>query len=527
MDDTAPNTSHGPLAWMAHNPVAANLLMLIFLVGGFILMTRVTQEVFPEFTTDIIRVTVPYPGASPEEVEQGIVLSIEDGVRGLEGVKRVTATAAEGAGIVVIELLASAEPFKTLQDVKNQIDRISSFPEDAERPVVSLVESRRTVVSLLVYGDEEPRRLRALAERVRDDLSQRPGITLVELGLAPPLEIAVEIPDDRLREYGLTLEGVAELIRRSALELPAGEVKTAGGAILLRTQERRDFGREFLDLPVATNADGSVVRLEDVAVIRDAFQESDEESRYNGKPAIFVNVFRVGDESPQSVSAAARNYIEEVTPQLPKTVGITVWRDRSEIYQDRMHLLLKNAALGLVLVLALLGLFLEVRLAFWVTLGIPVSVLGCFLFFPLTGATINMISLFAFIVTLGIIVDDAIVTGENIYEKREQGLPEAEASVEGVREIAAPVLFAVLTNIVAFLPLFFVPGMSGKFFGQIPAVVVTVFLVSLVESLLILPAHLAHRPSQHPFWVRVNRPRDRCAAWLAYATERWYAPAVE
>jgi multidrug efflux pump subunit AcrB len=511
---------------MAGNTVAANILMLIFLLGGLIFASQVKQEVFPEFSTDIVSISVPYPGASPEEVEKGIVLSIEDGVRGLEGVKKVTSIANEGAANITVELLTSADPGKALQDVKNEVDRITSFPEDAERPIVSLIESRRQVISLLVYGDQELSALKELADRVRSELVQQDGVTLVELGLAPDPEIAIEISGENLRRYGLTLDGVAEIIRRSALELPAGEVKTKGGQILLRTQERRNYGSEFFSIPITATNDGAVVRLGDIAKIVDGFEDTEKEATFNGQQAIFINVYRVGDETPQGVSEAVRQYIEELQKSLPDSVGLRIWRDTSETYQDRMKLLMKNAVLGLTLVLVLLGLFLEPKLAFWVTLGIPISVLGCFLFIPITGASINMISLFAFIVTLGIIVDDAVVMGENIYEKREQGMSYMRASIEGAREVAMPITFAVLTNIVAFLPLFFVPGISGKFFRQIPSVVVGVFIVSLIESLFILPAHLSHKSKDRKWFRFLKPPREACSAYLAHVIKNFYSPAV-
>ena len=517
----------GPIAWMARNSVAANLMMVVFLLGGFIIAKQVKQEVFPEFSTDIISVAVPYPGASPEEVEQGIVLSIEDGVRGLDGVKRVTSTSFEGAGSVIIELLTSANRSKVLQDVKNEVDRIQSFPEDAERPIVSLIESRREVVNLLVYGEQDIRNLRRLAERIRDDLVQRPGVTLVQLGVAPPLEIAIEIPQEQLRRYGLTLEGVAQQIRKSALELPAGELRTESGQILLRTQERRDYGREFMDIPVSTSSSGTIITVGDVATVKDGFEEVDKEATFRGMPAIRVNVYRVGEETPQSVSETVREYIEELQEELPEDVGLTIWRDSSLIYQDRIGLLMKNAILGLILVLCLLSFFLEPHLAFWVTLGIPISILGCFLFIPFTGASINMISLFAFIITLGIIVDDAVVMGENIYEKRQQGLSIMRAAIEGAREVATPITFAVLTNIIAFMPLFFVPGISGKFFRQIPAVVVGVFIISLIESIFILPAHLSHKNRDNAFWRLLNKPRKFFSPKLQYHIENHYTPAID
>ena len=520
-------SNKGPIAWMARNTVAANLMMMIFLIGGYIIAGKVTQEVFPEFSSDIISVAVPYPGASPEEVEQGIILSIEDNIRGLDGVKQVTSTAAEGYGVVYVELLKGIDPNKMLQDVKNEIDSITSFPEDSEKPKVSLIDIRKRVVSLVIFGNQTETALRNLAEEVRDDLLQGKDVTLVELGLARPLEISIEIPSKLLRSYNLTLEEVASKIRQTALELPAGEIKTSSGQILLRTKERRNFGLEYLDIPIKSTNDGStIVRLKDIAVINDTFKDSDEEARLNGKRAIRVNVFRVGDESPQSVSKAVREYIAAKKNTLPDDIEMLVWDDTSVVYKDRVNLLLKNALMGLTLVLILLGLFLEPRLAFWVTLGIPISILGCFLFVPWTGATINMISLFAFIISLGIIVDDAVVMGENIYEKRQEGLPTLQAAIEGAREVATPVTFAVLTNIVAFMPLFFVPGVSGKFFRQIPAVVVGVFIVSLIESLFILPAHLSHHREPGKIVKKISEPGKVFSKWLEEFISNRYIPFV-
>lgn len=516
----------GPIAWMAGNRVAANLLMLLFLAGGLVVSTRVKQEIFPEFSADTITVSVLHRGASPAEVEQGVILSVEDQVRGLDGVKEVTAVATESRGVVTVELLSGTDTGKALQDVKNAVDSILSFPEEAERPVVSLVEIRNHVLTILVHGDHDEQTLRDVAERVRDDLLQRPGITLVELSAARPLEIAIEVPQRHLRAYGLTLGDVAREVREAAIELPAGGMKTTGGEILLRTQERRDFAREYADVPVASAPDGSRILVGDIADVVDGFEDTDQEATYDGRRAIGVQVYRVGAETPQSVSDSVAAYVAETAPTLTGGVGLTIWGDRSEIYRGRVNLLLKNASLGLVLVLLLLGLFLDPKLAFWVTLGIPISILGSFLFIPFTGASINMISLFAFIVTLGIVVDDAVVVGENVYEHRQRGVPFLRAAIDGAKEVSAPVCFAVLTNIVAFFPLFVVPGQTGKFFMQIPAVVVAVFVVSLVESLFILPAHLSHQSAETRFWQRLNRPRRVFARLLERAIERGYAPLL-
>ncbi|MYH02456.1 MAG: efflux RND transporter permease subunit [Nitrospira sp. SB0675_bin_23] len=505
----------GPIAWMTHHTVAANLVMLIFILGGLLISTNVKQEVFPEFKVDMIRVFVAYPGASPEEVEQGIILSVEDVVRGLDGVKEVTSTASEGRAKVEIELIDGVNADNVLQDVVNEIDSIQSFPELAEKPMISLAEVRNQVLMVLVHGNQEEQTLREVAERVRDDLLQRPGITLVELGAIRPREIAVEVPQRHLRAYGLTLNRIGKEIGEAAIELPGGGVKTASGEVLLRTQERRDFGREFAEIPIASTPDGAIITVGDIATITDGFEDVDEEAFYNGQRTVQVKVFRVGQETPQSISENVYAYLEELRPELPEGIGLAVWNDRSEIYRDRMYLLLKNAFLGLILVLLLLGLFLDIKLAFWVTVGLPVSIIGSFLFIPLTGASINMISLFAFIITLGIIVDDAVVAGEIIYQKREQGLPLLNAAIVGAREIAGPITFAVLTNIAAFLPMFFVPGDLGNFLRQVPSVVVAVFVVSLIESLFVLPAHLGHTRELSGFWKTLDRPR------------RWFSQAMQ
>ncbi len=514
--DTYPIPS-GPIAWMARHTVAANLVMLIFILGGLLVSTQIKQEVFPQFEVDVIRVSVTYPGASPEEVEQGIILSIEDAVRGLDGVKKVTSTASEGSALIQIELLNGINTNSTLQDVNNEVEGIQSFPELAEEPIISLVEVRHQVLTLMVYGHQEEQILRDVAERIRDDLLQRSGITLVELGIARPREISVEVPQRHLRAYGLTLDRIAQEIREATIEIPGGGVKTTSGEVLLRTQERRDFGQEYAEIPIASTLDGATIRVKDIATIKDGFEDTDEEAFYNGQRAIQVKVFRTGNESPQSVSDSVHEYLKELQAELPAGIGLAVWNDQSEIYQDRMQLLLKNAAIGLILVLLLLGLFLDLKLAFWVTLGLPTAIIGSFLFIPMTGASINMISLFAFIITLGIIVDDAVVAGEIMYQKREEGLPFLQAAIAGAQEIAGPITFAVLTNIAAFLPLFFVPGTMGNFMRQIPAVVVAVFVVSLIESLFILPAHLAGTKNSSPFWHTMDRPR----IWFSQHMERF------
>jgi multidrug efflux pump subunit AcrB len=516
----------GPISWMAQNSVASNLLMFVLIVGGLLVASRVKREVFPEFELDIVQVSVVYPGASPEEVEEGVILSIEDEVRSLDGIKQVTSSSFEGRGIVNIELLRGVDNGNVLQNAKNVVDSIQSFPEEAERPIVSLLERRRNVISLLISGTVDRKILRALAEEIREELIQEEGITLVELKAIPPLEISVEIPAAKLRAYNLRLEQVADLVRLTALDLPGGGVKTPGGEVLLRTKERRDYAEEFKDIAVVSNPDGTQVTLADIAEVKEIFQETDEEAFFNGDPAVRLDVFRIGDQDPLTIAGSVQRFVKEKNRQLPSSVQLTTWDDRSEVYRDRIYLLLKNASIGLILVFLFLGLFLEPVLAFWVTLGIPISIIGSFLFIPWTGVSINMISLFAFIVTLGIVVDDAILVGENVYHKREKGMPYLKASIFGSRQISGPVTFAVLTNIVAFLPLLFVPGPSGKLFMQIPTIVIAVLVVSLVESLYVLPSHLTHEYRLKGFWRWINVPNQVFEGFLKRFIDGVVAPQL-
>ncbi len=518
----------GPLAWMAENAVAANLLMLTFLVGGFMSISRIRQEVFPTFEIDIIRVNVAYPGASPSEIEQGILFASEDAVRGLDGVERVTSSAVEGMGSIVAELLSDADGSKVLQDIKNEIDRITSFPEEAEEPVVSLVVVRRPVLSVIFYGDVEEATLRRIAESAKSDIALDPRITLAEVSGARPLEISIEVPLGKLREHNLTLGAMAELVRKTSVELGGGGIKTPGGERLVRVDERRDYGSEYADIPVLSRPEGSRLLLGDVADIKDGFADIDQVTIYKGKRAVNLTVYRVGDEDPVSVSKAAHEFVERLNLSLPGTVSTAVVHDRSDIYRDRMSLLIKNAVMGLMLVMLVLSLFLEVRLAFWVMLGIPISFVGCLLFLPYLDVSLNMVSLFAFIIAIGIVVDDAIVVGESIYYERENGKSGVAAAVRGVRGVSVPVVFAILTNIIAFLPLLFVPGMMGDLWRDIPTVIIVIFIISLVESLLILPAHLAHQRPQSAsrFWKAVEAPQLVLGKGLNRFTENLYKPFV-
>lgn len=519
----------GLLAWMVNNHVAANLLMLILVIGGLLTALNIKQEVFPEYDLDIIDISVSYPGASPEEVEEGIILAVEEEIRGLEQIERITSVAKEGVAGISVELLTGVDPNKTLQDIKSAVDRITSLPDDAERPVISLKTRRREVLRIALYGDMDEQTIYAFANTVREELLDLPEITQVELrGLREP-ELSIEVPQHILRAYGITLDDIADVIRQRAVDVPAGGIKTKGGEILLRTTERRDFAGEFRDLTVISRDDGTEVSLGELAAITEGFADTDREAYYNGKRAALLYVYRTGDQTPKDISRAVHGYIDALSATLPQGVGIAVYRDRSDLYQDRLNLLLGNGALGLALVLITLGLFLELRLAFWVAMGVPISIIGSFLVLAFLGGSINMVSMFAFIITLGIVVDDAVVVGENIFHKRQSTeLSPAAASIAGVREMEAPVFIAVATNIIAFLPLLFVSGSTGRFFAILPAVVIAVFLISLLECLFVLPAHLAYENREKSGGLL--KTLDRVPAWcgrrLDNFTGRFFAPAL-
>ena len=529
MSDSPKPIHRGLIGWMTCNRVTPNLFMIVCLVGGFFFALRIKQEVFPEFELDMVNIIVPYPGASPEEVEQGIVLAVEEAIRGLDGIKEVSATAAEGVGMVTAELLDGVNTQRLYQEIRQEVDRITTFPQDAERPEVRMVTRRREVVRMQIYGDVSEWVIRELAEQVRDALLQTPGITQVDLVGVRGYEVQVLIDQDTLRRYGLTPAAVAARIRAAAVELPGGHIETRGGEVLLRVMERRDWAKEFASIPIITTPAGTVLALGDIAQVVDDFEDVDKMATFDGKRAVGIAVFRVGDQTPIGVSEATRKAMQQIENQLPPGVSWCITRDDSEIYRQRLELLIKNGLWGLLLVLLLLGVFLEIKLAFWVTMGIPISFLGAFLFLPAVDVTINMVSMFAFIIALGIVVDDAIVVGENIYEYRNKGMGYLEAAVQGARDVTLPVVFSVLTNIAAFVPLLFVPGVAGKFWKVIPLVVITVFSISLTESLLVLPTHLAHqRPhSKNRMAVFVHRLQQAFSRTFERFIEGVFAPFMD
>ena len=488
MDDSR----HGVIAWFARNSIAANLLMLLLIGGGLWTAATMQKEVYPNFDLDTVEVRVGYPGAAPTEVEQGIVLPVEEAVRGVQGIKEVTSSAREGSGTVTIELVTGVDRMKVYQDIDQAVSRIRTFPDDIDQPQVELQVERQGVMDLQLYGEVDPWTLRILGERLRDQLLSHPGITQVELSRARDYETRVEIPQRTLREYGLTLGEVARVLEDSSRDVPAGSLETSGGEILLRLQERKQWAEDFADVVVLTSAEGSQVTLGDIATITDDFEESGFQGLFNQVPSVALQVYRVGKESPLKIAAAVEAVLGDFESSLPPGVEWRIDNSAAEDFADRLSLLLENGGYAVLIVLAILALFLEARLAFWVMMGMIISFVGGIVFLPVIGESINMVSMFAFLVVLGIVVDDAVVVGENVYEYRRRGMGHMQAAIRGTRDIARPVVFSILTNVIAFVPLLYLPGTTGKFWWPLPAVVIVVLLVSLFEALCILPAHLAH-----------------------------------
>jgi multidrug efflux pump subunit AcrB len=501
------------IAWFAENHVAANLLMLFILVAGLVTGVGIKLEIFPETELDRVSITVAYPGASPSEVEEGVVRRIEENVAGLEGIRRIDSVSREGTGSVTIEVMKGWDIKKLLDEVKSEVDRITTLPEEAEEPVIREITRRIQVISVAVYGQVPEASIKHIAQTIKDDLTNIEGITLAELAAVRDNEIHIDISEKTLRKYGLTLGAVADAIARSSLDLPAGSVDAREGEVLIRTKGRRYYADQYRNVPVITRPDGTRVRLGQIAELKEGFADVDLFAQFQGKPAAIINVYRVADQSALDVAAKVRNYVKRIDETLPQGIRAEYYQDMSTILKSRIELLMKNLLLGLVLVSLLLGVFLNARLAFWVTLGIPISFSFGLMLLPYYNVSLNMLSLFAFIMVLGIVVDDAIIVGENVFRQQEEGVGRLKAAVDGTYDVGRPVVFSVLTTMVAFWPLLMAGGTMGKLMRNIPVVVILVLLGSLVESLLILPAHLARSRAAYRAGARPKR-MTRLLNWI-------------
>jgi multidrug efflux pump subunit AcrB len=480
------------VAWFAENHVAANLLMVLIVVAGLAALPTVQQKSFPDIDIEVIQIGVTYLGASPEEVEEGVCIRIEEAIQATDGIEKLTSTATEGACGVSAELIPGYPVDRALSEIKNNVDAITTFPVETEKPIVSHYQIRRNALQLALSGEASEEALKLLGEQVRDEITALPGVTQVELEATRNYEISIEVPEESLQRHGLTFDEVVRAVRRGSLDRPGGSIKTDAGEVLLRAKGQAYSGREFDEIVVLTRDDGTRLLLRDVATVIDGFEEDEHYARFDGEPAVLVKVYRVGDQRVLDLVAEVKEYVAGAAAALPEGVDLTVWRDGSRSLRDRLDILIRSGVSGFVLVFVVLALFLRLRLAFWVSLGIPISFLGALTLFPVFDVSIDLISLFAFILVLGILVDDAIVVGENVHRHQEEGDEPLDSAIRGAQEVAIPVTFGVLTTIAAFLPMILAPGHMGQVFGAIGIVVVFCLLFSWVESKLILPSHLGH-----------------------------------
>jgi len=521
----------GVVSWFARNPIAANLLMVMILVLGTVELLGMKEEVFPDTATGVISITVPFPGAAPEEVEEGICVKIEEAIQDLDGIDELTSVAAENLGSITVVLDEDQDARESLDDIKSRIDALETLPEAAEEPLVQELIFRRHVVNIAIYGDADEMALRRVSDRILEQLIAETEVSQAELTSARPYEVSIELSEESMRRYGLTFDQVSRAVAASSLDLPGGSIDAREGDILVRTVGQRYRGEEFAEIPVVARPDGTRLRVGDVARVVDGFAETDKLARFNDLPAVQIRVYRSGDQDATAISAEVERFVATAAARVPEGIRLAMWQDNAKLLKSRLDLLKRNAAYGLGLVFVVLALFLRLRLALWISLGIGVSFFGTFLVMPWLGASMNMITAFGFIVVLGIVVDDAIVVGESIFHDQENGKPGLAGAISGARRVTVPVIFAVSTTIVAFWPLMMIPGAQGKLWSQIPYVVIPTLAFSIIESLWILPAHLRHqgggRPDRTILGWAFRRAQGVFGRGLERFTRSAYLPSLE
>jgi len=486
------NYNKGIIAWFVRNPVAANIIMILIIVSGLYAVTKkIPLETFPAFEQDVVNVTVSYPGATAREVEEGIAIRIEDAIGDLPGIERIYSDASESRALVRAEIRKTYNTTKLLNEIKTRVDGISSFPEDAERPTVEQLIRTRAVITVVVEQENSDEiALRTVTEQIRDEIRGLSNITQVSMGGIRPWEISITVPETSLRQYDLTLDDIARTIRNASRDIPGGTIKTESGDILVRALGQAYKRDDFASIRVISRNNGTSITLDQIATINDGFTEDPLYSKFDGKNAAFINVSRVGDQNAIQIADEVKAFIDSRSETLPAGLKLSYWQDSSKTVKARLDTLTRSLIQGIGLVLLLLALFLRPYLAFWVSIGIPISFLGALALMPYLGMTLNLVSMFGFILVLGIVVDDAIVTGENVYSDLQKNGDPLKAAIQGTQKIATPVTFGVLTTVAAFLPLLLIDGRRGPIFAQIPMVVIPVLLFSLIESKFVLPSHL-------------------------------------
>lgn len=489
----------GIIAWFVHNSVAANLLMLFLIIGGLISYSMMTKRMQPDIQPNVVNISVPYLGAAPQEVEDGVIIKVEEAIQDIKGIKRINSYAREGMGSVAVTLENDTDLDEALNEIKIQVDSISTFPGETEKPLISKAEFSADVLWLSVYGDMDRRTRQTLAREIRDEIMLLPEVNKAEVMGNRPYEISIEVSDSQLRKYDLSMTDISRAIRQYSIDLPGGTIKTDGGDIRLRTKGQAYTGFDFAQIVLRTNPDGTRLLLSDIADINDGFVESDGYARFNGKSATVIRVKSLGEQNDLEIAEAVRNYMKNKQQMLPAGANIDIWGDGSVYLQERLDMMFWNMLMGVALVFFLLSLFLRFKVAIWVLVGIPICFFGAFLFMDKVGpfaTNINFMSLFGLILVLGIVVDDAIIIGESIYSEVKEHGHTKDNVIRGAKRVAIPATFGVLTTIAAFLPMLTLDFTFAPFFEAIAIVVILCLIFSLVESKWILPAHLAHMKYQ-------------------------------
>ena len=519
------------IGWFGQNPVAANLLMFMLIVSGLATLPSVQQKTFPDLDINIIQIGVPYLGAAPIEVEEGVCVRIEEEIQGIEGIEKITSSASEGACGVSAELIQGYPTDRALTEIKNAVDGITTFPDETEKPVISQIINRRNAIKIALSGDAPESTLKAVGEQLRDEIAALPDITQVQLNNTRRYEVSIEVSETALQRYGLTFDEVVGAVQRGSLDRPGGSIRAETGEILLRTKGQAYTGADFAEIVVLTREDGTRLMLPDVARIIDGFEEDASYARFDGEPAVLVQVYRVGEQRVIELTDRVKAYVDEVSARLPEGLHFTVWQDGSKSLRDRVDIMLRNGRGGFILVFIVLAIFLRFRLAFWVSVGVPVAMLAAMALFPALDLSIDVISVFAFILVLGLLVDDAIVVAENVHSHQENAEEPRSAAIRGAQEVSVPVIFGVLTTVAAFLPMVFAPGIMGQIFGTIGIVVICCLFFSVVESQLVLPSHLSHMKIQSGEQTKPpnawKRFQARAAGALTGFAQRRYRPALE
>ncbi|MAZ88016.1 MAG: acriflavin resistance protein [Cellvibrionaceae bacterium] len=518
------------IQWFVENPIGANLLMAVIVIGGLSNLGTLNKEVFPSVETNRIQVMVPYPGAGPLEVEEQIVKRVEEAIADLDGIEQIDSQARQDLGSITVEAINGYDAQRLLNNIKARVDAISTFPEDAERATITELMWQSEIMSIGIYGDVEESALKAAGERVRDEIALLPGVTIVELHATRPDEMSVEISEQALRHYNLSFDQVVSSVRQSSLNLPAGSIKSETGDIQLQTRGQAYYVDDFDRIVVDSRDNGAQLLLGDIGTVIDGFADENVIARLNEQPAVFLEVKSTQAPDVLNIAATVHDYIEKTASTLPPGISISVWRDWSKLFEGRMNLLLKNSISGLILVFIVLMLFLRPALATWVCIGIAIAFMGTLWLLPYAGVSLNVISLFAFLLVLGIVVDDAIIVGESIYSRQQDGIQGAAAAAGGAKMVSKPVFFAVTSTMIFFAPILAVPGAMGDMSYGIPVVVILSLFFSLIESMFILPSHLSHlkpeKPPKRPSLKKLAAARQKLAGKLDYFADTKYQTSL-